>query len=72
MSYSTNIIFNGVDIYEEGVKLVEYAQASDWENVGVYLAKITSDLLLKSPLRNSWSFRNSEIIPFRLTNINAE
>ena len=69
VSYSTNVIFNAADIFIEIDRLYTYWQAADYANVGIYLGKIGSDLFLKSPFRNSWSFRNSEIIPYELTNV---
>ena len=63
------MLFNAADIFIELERLYAYWKVSDYSNVGVYLGKIGSDLFLKSPFRNSWSFRNSEIIPYELTNV---
>jgi hypothetical protein len=41
--------------------------ADDWAQVGRYLAKITSDLLIKNPVMESWSYQNSETIGFTMT-----
>ena len=71
VNYSLNLILNGADIIEELTKLDDYIKEKDYNNVGTYIGKIVADITLKNPLRNSWSFRNSEIIPFRLTNENA-
>jgi len=38
----------------------------DYENIGRNLAKLTSDLLIKSPFRNSFNYRNSQFIKYRI------
>ena len=38
----------------------------DYAQVGGYMAKITADLLGKSPIRNSWSYQNSETIKYKI------
>ena len=38
----------------------------DYGQVGRYMAKITADLLGKSPIRNSWSYQNSETIKYKI------
>ena len=45
---------------------IVYTMFEDYENLGKNLAKITSDLLLKSPFRNSYNYRNSEFIKYRM------
>ena len=33
-----------------------------WTSTGEYLAKITSDILFKSPLTETWNYKNSDIL----------
>jgi len=61
-------VFNGVDIYQEGIAVLIGYFFSDWAIMGRYMGKITADILGKNALRSeSWSYKNSESIKFRLT-----
>ena len=55
--------------------VVSAVETQYWPQLGVYLAKITSDIFGKNPLSTTWSYRNSESISGPLlvsaTNITA-
>lgn len=53
---------NAVDIYYELLTLGIAYQFGDYSTVGAYAGKITSDLFLKSPLMENWSYHNSESV----------
>jgi len=65
--YGSNILFNAGDIYLEASAIGAYLATDNWAQVGRYLAKITSDLLIKNPVMESWSYQNSETIGFTMT-----
>jgi len=58
------MLFNGADLYLEAEALGGFLAEDNWPQVGRYLAKITSDVLIKSPIMTSWSYQNSETIDF--------
>jgi len=66
VSYASNLFFNAADLGDEIYMTIVYTMFEDYENLGKNLAKITSDLLLKSPFRNSYNYRNSEFIKYRM------
>ena len=65
-SYATNVFFNAADVIDELEILAGKYKAKDWAGVGIFLAKITSDLFVKSPIRDSFNYRNSQYITYRL------
>ena len=58
------MLFNSADLYLEAEALGGFLAEDNWPQVGRYLAKITSDVLIKSPIMSSWSYQNSETIDF--------
>jgi hypothetical protein len=62
----TNILLNAVDVQLEVATLYSALTQGDYTQVGRYMAKITADLLGKSPIRNSWSYQNSETIKYKI------
>ena len=62
----TNILLNGIDVKMEVATLYSAFTQSDYAQVGRYMAKITGDLLGKSPIKNSWSYQNSETIKYKI------
>lgn len=71
-SYATNVFFGGADIIDELEILVGKYKVKDWAGVGIFLAKITSDLFVKSPIRDSFNYRNSQYITYRLQRLPPE
>ena len=67
IAYILNILFNGIDIYYEGVTMVASVNDSDWTLFGESWAKIFSDLFIKNPFMTSWTMYNSEVIDNYLT-----
>jgi hypothetical protein len=65
-AYMTNILLNAVDVQLEVATLYSALTQGDYAQVGRYMAKITADLLGKSPIRNSWSYQNSETIKYKI------
>ena len=57
---------NAVDVQIEVSTLYSAFTKGDYAQVGRYMAKITADLLGKSPIRNSWSYQNSETIKYKI------
>ncbi len=66
-SLTTNLIFNFGDLMQEASTLYSAVRQRNWALVGSYLAKMTSDVIVKSPIRNSWNVKNSESISGRMT-----
>ena len=59
VSYASNIFFNWPDLLDEAYWVTVSYVFEDWEYLGRLIAKILSDLFLKSPIRNSYNYRNS-------------
>ena len=57
-----NTFFNAVDIVYEGVALSKYYEEKDYTEVGSNFAKILSDIFFKSPVTESWNYKNSDAL----------
>lgn len=57
-----NIFFNWVDIMYEWIILESVLDEKVWTLAGEYLAKITSDIMFKSPATKSWNYKNSDVL----------
>eukprot|EP00347_Sterkiella_histriomuscorum_P004490 403360266 len=66
VSYASNILFNWADLIDEAYWITVSYLFQDWEYMGKLIAKLTSDLFLKSPIRNSFNYRNSQFLKYRL------
>ena len=56
-----NLAFNFIDIYLEMVDSKQALAAGDYGRFGENIGKITSDVLVKSPLDSDWRFNNSNV-----------
>ncbi len=65
-AYMTNAVLNAVDVHIELNTLYNAAVRGDYARVGRYMAKVTADLLAKSPIRDSWSYQNSESVKYKM------
>ena len=65
-AYMTNALLNAVDVHIELNTLYNAAVRGDYARVGRYMAKVTADLLAKSPIRDSWSYQNSESVKYKM------
>lgn len=66
VSYASNLFFNAADIGEEIYWILIYYVFEDYEGIGKMIAKITGDIFIKSPFRNSFNYRNSQFIKYRI------
>lgn len=57
-----NVWFNWVDIMYESIILDQVYQMRIWTLTGEYMAKILSDVVLKSPITSSWNYKNSDVL----------
>lgn len=62
VSISKNIVFNWVDIMYESIILFDVIEKRVWTLSGEYMAKILSDIVFKSPIINSWNYKNSDVL----------
>ena len=61
-----NTFINFAEIYNQGVKGIKGLQVGNYTTFGQSVGKITSDVFLKNPFYNSWSFNNSDIFTAQL------
>ena len=61
-----NTFINFAEIYHQGVKGIKALQIGNYTTFGESVGKITSDVFLKNPLYNSWSYNNSDIFTAQL------
>ena len=66
VSFASNVFFNTADVLDEIYWIAVSYLFEDWEYIGKLIAKITSDLMVKNPIRNSYNYRNSQFIKYRL------
>ncbi|CDW81141.1 UNKNOWN [Stylonychia lemnae] len=66
VSYASNLFFNAADIGEEIYWILIYYVFEDYEGIGKMIAKLTSDIFINSPFRNSFNYRNSQFIKYRI------
>jgi hypothetical protein len=57
-----NVFVNLVDIVYESITLYYAFVEREWTEIGTYTAKIISDIFFKSPLRETWTYSNSDVI----------
>ena len=57
-----NIFFNWVDLMYEVLFLMDVFEVGEWTTIGEYVAKIISDIFIKSPATPTWNYRNSDVL----------
>ena len=46
----------------ELITLWKVQEEREWTQVGTYVAKITTDILFKSPYMSTWNYKNSDVL----------
>ena len=57
-----NTFFNAVDIVYEALMLYEANDLREWTTIGEQFANIFSDIVFKSPITESWNYKNSDVL----------
>lgn len=56
------LAFNWVDLIYEGKTLQNAIDKRQWTMIGMYIAKIMSDVFFKDPTDVSWNYKNSDVL----------
>ena len=57
-----NVFFNWPDIYYEYKSFENEFEKRNWTMLGTALAKMFTDICFKSPIDDSWNYKNSDVV----------
>lgn len=55
-----NLFFNAIDLAYEYLFLVKGLEERQWQTIGENIGKMISDVFIKSPISESWDYKNSD------------